>query len=62
MSLKASPRFTLMQLHSVHAQCPVVRAGIQSGFALERGAKWLFPGGGLCFGFWGGGPFGFGLQ
>lgn len=51
-----------MQLHSIYAQCPVLRAGVQSGFALESGVKRLFPGGGLCFGFGRGSPFGFGLQ
>lgn len=52
----------MMQLHNVYAQRPVLKAGVQSGFALESGAKRLFPGGGLCFGFGGGSPFGFGLQ
>lgn len=61
-SLKPSPRFTLMQLHSIYVLCPVLRAGVQSRFALDIGARRLFPGGGLCFGFGGGGPFGFGLQ
>lgn len=57
LSLKVRPRFTL-----IYAQNPVSRASVQSGFALDSGAKRLFPGGRLCFGVGGGGPFGFGLQ
>lgn len=62
MFLQVSPRFTLMQLHSIYAQRLVLSSSVQSGFALDIGAKRLFPGGRLCFGVGGGGPFGFGLQ
>lgn len=51
-----------MQFHSSNGQCPVVWAGVQSGFALDCGAERLFPGGGLCFRVRRGGPFGLGLQ